>query len=33
MSAAGSYPSRGAPVGGYQEAFGPELKAKFDSFR
>jgi len=33
MNAAGAYPSRGAPVGGYQDAFGPELEAKFDSFR
>jgi len=33
MGAAGAYPKRGAPVGGYQDAFGPELEAKFDSFR
>ena len=35
---AGNYASRGAPIGGYpthagQDAFGPEVEAKFDSFR
>jgi methyl-accepting chemotaxis protein len=33
MNAAGAFANRGVPVGGYQEAFGPELEAKFDSFR
>jgi methyl-accepting chemotaxis protein len=33
MSAAGTHPTRGAPLGGHQDAFGPELEAKFDSFR
>ncbi|MFI5894276.1 methyl-accepting chemotaxis protein [Actinoplanes sp. NPDC051513] len=37
-SGGGTYASRNAPVGGYsnasgQDAFGPEMEAKFDSFR
>jgi methyl-accepting chemotaxis protein len=33
MSGAGSYPSRGVSMGAHQDTFGPELEAKFDSFR